>query len=139
MSAATQPHTDERIARLRLQRVMHDFGALLAVTAIDDHSFKVSTPFSFGNGDMYPIVFESHGTRWRITDRGGTIANLTRTHGELTHAHIDTITAIAQSSGFTISQAHAITADFDDLPTPRDIADLIQLETRISDLLRTTP
>jgi hypothetical protein len=137
MYTADQPRVDERITCLRLQRVLHDFGELLAVTAIDNHSFWVSTPFSFANGDMFPIVVESRGTGWRITDRGGTIANLTRAHIELTDAHTDMITAIAQSSGFTISDSHVIAADFDDLPTPRDLADLIQVEARVGVLLHT--
>jgi Domain of unknown function DUF1828 len=139
MSAATQPHTDERITRLRVQRVLHDFGALLTVTAIDNHSFKVSTPFSFTNGDMYPIMIETRQTGWRITDRGVTIASLARGHRKITDHHIDTIAAIAHAAGFTLSRSHDISADYDHLPTPPNIADFIQVETHISNLLRTTP
>ena len=131
MSAAAHP--DERITRLRLQRVLHDFGALLAVTASDDESFKVSTPFSFTNGDMFPIVFETRETGWRITDRGGTIENLTRGQGQLTDRQIDAIETIAHARDFTLSKSHHISAECDDLPTPRRIADLIAIEARISD------
>ena len=137
MPTTTRPSTDERITRLRLQRVMHDFGEALIVTAIDDHSFRVSTPFSFANGDMFPIVVENRGIGWRLTDQGGTIASLARAHGELGDTHIDVMKELAQSSGFTISDSHHITADFDDLPTPHDIADLIQVETRIGGLFPT--
>jgi hypothetical protein len=99
MSATAQTHSDRWIARLRLQRVLHDFGETLAVTAIDDHSFRVSTPFSFANGDTLPIVVETRGTGWRITDRGATIANLTQGHFELADPDIDLIETIADATG----------------------------------------
>jgi Domain of unknown function DUF1828 len=127
-----------RVTSLRIQRVLHDFSALLAVTTLDDHSFRVSTPFSFANGDMFPIVLESHGTGWRITDRGGTIANLTQGHIELAQGDIDLIETIAYASGYTLSGSRHISADFDDLPSPRDIASLIQLEACISALASAT-
>ena len=121
-----------RVTCLRLRRVLHDFSGLLAVTTLDDRSFRVSTPFSFANGDMFPIVLESRGTGWRITDRGGTIANLTRGHVELAQGDVDLIETIAYASGYTLSGSRHISADFDDLPSPRDIASLIQLEACIS-------
>jgi hypothetical protein len=127
-----------RITRLRLQRVLHDFSELLAVTTVDDHSFRVSTPFSFANGDMFPIVLESRGTGWRITDRGGTIANLTRGHVRLAHADIGLIETMAHASGYTLSGSRHLSADIDDLPSPRDIASLIQLEAGISALASAT-
>jgi hypothetical protein len=127
-----------RVTCLRLQRVLHDFGALLAVTTLDDHSFRVSTPFSFANGDMFPIVLERRGTGWRITDRGGTIANLTRGHVELAQGDLDLIEAIASANGYTLSGSRHISADFDDLPSPRDLASLIQLEACISALVSGT-
>ncbi len=123
-----------RITSLRLQRVLHDFGALLAVTAIDDESFRVATPFSFANGDMFPIVIETRGTGWRLTDRGDTVATLTGGQVELAQRHLDLIKAIAEASGFTLSGSHHISADFDDLPSPQDIANLIALQARISAL-----
>jgi hypothetical protein len=139
MSATAQTHSDRWIARLRLQRVLHDFGETLAVTAIDDHSFRVSTPFSFANGDTLPIVVETRGTGWRITDRGATIANLTQGHFELADPDIDLIETIADANGFMVSASHHISADFDDLPSPRDIANLIQLETLVSALGHALP
>jgi Domain of unknown function DUF1828 len=126
-----------RISCLRLQRVLHDFSAILAVTTLDDHSFQVSTPFSFANGDMFPVVLESRGTGWRLTDRGGTIANLTRGHVELAQRDIDLIETIAHASGYTFSGSRHISADFDELPPPRDIARFIQLEAGISALIPT--
>jgi hypothetical protein len=127
-----------RITCLRLQRVLHDFGAFFAATTLDDDSFRVLTPFSFANGDMFPIVLESHGTSWRLTDRGGTIANLTRGHVELAQGHIDLIETIAEASGYTVSGSRLISADFDDLPAPLDIAHLIQLEAGITALASAT-
>jgi hypothetical protein len=127
-----------RITCLRLQRVLHDFGALFAATTLDDDSFRVSTPFSFANGDMFPIVLESHGTGWRLTDRGGTVASLTRGHVELAQGDIDLIETIADASGYTVSGSRHISADFDDLPAPLDIAGLIQLEASISALVSAT-
>ena len=126
------------VTGLRIRRVLHDFGALLAVTTLDDDSFRVSTPFSFANGDMFPIVLESRGTGWRLTDRGGTIANLTRGHVELAQGDIDLIETIASVSGYTLSGSRHISADFDDLPSPRDLARFIQLEAGISALIPTS-
>jgi Domain of unknown function DUF1828 len=134
MSAVNQPRVDERIVRLRLQRVMHDFGETLTVTTLDEESFRVSTPFFFTNGDMFPIMIETRETGWRLTDRGGTIANQTRGHAQLTDHQIDLIKAIAHPRDFTLSNSHHISVDLDDLPTPRHIADLIQLQARISEL-----
>jgi Domain of unknown function DUF1828 len=93
--------------------------------------------FAFAKGDTFPIVLQSRGTGRRVTDQDGTIANLARTASELTDAHFDAIKAIAESNGFTISDTHVISADYDDLPTPRDIANLIQAEARVSDLRHT--
>lgn len=133
MSAATPTYTNQRITRLCLQRVLHDFGELLTVTAIDDHSFKVSTPFCFANGDEFPIMIETRETGWRMTDRGGTIANLTRGHVPLTDCQINLIKAIAHTRDFTLSDSHHISADLDKLPS-RDIANLIHVQSRISEL-----
>lgn len=121
----------ERVRLLRLQRVLHDFGESLAVTALDEESFVVSTPFSFANGRMLPIVFGSRAAGWRMTDRGRTIGNLALERVELTDADLETISAIAGSWGFTMSDSCVISADFDDLPTPRDVANLVQAEARI--------
>lgn len=132
MSAAAQPRIDTQITRLRLQRVLHDFAALLDVTAIDDHSFRIASPFSFASGHMFPIMVEARATGWRLTDGGGTIANLTRGHVELAHRDIDLIETIAHMSGFTLSASCHLSANFDDLPSPRDIANLIQLQAGIS-------
>jgi hypothetical protein len=85
-----------------------------------------------------PIVLESHGTGWRLTDCGGTIANLTRGHVELAQGDIDLIETIAEASGYTLSGSRHISADFDDLPAPLDIASLIQLEASISALVSAT-
>ena len=134
MSAATQTYTNQRITRLRLQRVMHDFGETLTVTTLDEESFRVSTPFLFTNGDMFPIMIETRATGWRLTDRGETIATLTRGHGQLTDHQIDLITAITHARDFTLSNSHHISVDLDDLPTPRHIANLIQLQAHISEL-----
>jgi Domain of unknown function DUF1828 len=127
-----------RITCLRLQRVLHDFSGLLAVTMLDDHSFRVPSPFSFANGDMFPIVLESRATGWRITDRGGTIANLTREQPELAQRDIDLIETIAHASGYTFSGSRQISADFDELPPPRQFARFIQLEAGISALVPTS-
>jgi hypothetical protein len=136
MSAIAQTSTDQRITRLCLQRVLHDFGELLEVIPIDDTSFRVSTPFSFDNGDHLPIVVETRGTAWRITDRGDTIAYLTRGHIELTEFHKDLIQAIVRTSGFTLSASNHIRAEFDELPSPVDIAKIIEIEVGIGLLSR---
>src|SRR5437660_43981 len=118
MSAGTQPRTEQRIARLRLQRVLHDFGETLAVAVLDDNSFRVASPFSFVNGEMFPVVVETRGSGWRLTDRGDTIATLTRIHGQLDHRDVDVIVSLAHANGFTVSAAYHLSADFDDLPSP---------------------
>ena len=137
MSVIAKPHADERITRLTLQRLMHDFGELLVVTALDDHSFKVTTPFSFTSGEMFPIVVETRDASWRLTDRGHTIASRAREIGELTDHHVDEIAGIARASGFTFSDSHQIFADYDDLPTPVQLARLIQVEAVVGHLLQT--
>jgi Domain of unknown function DUF1828 len=137
MSAAAPP-IDERITCLRLQRVLRDFGALLSVTALDDGSFHIATPFAFADGDMFPITIERREAGWRITDRGATIARLTRGHVELARSALDVIERIAGARGYALSDAHHISGDFNDLPSPRDLANLIQLEACISALIPVT-
>jgi Domain of unknown function DUF1828 len=135
MSAMAQSHANERITRLTLQRIMHDFGELLAVTALDEHSFKVTTPFTFANGEIFPIVIETHETGWRITDRGNTLASCVRDTAELTEHHINKVTEIVRANGFTLSDSHHIYADYGDLPTPIQLARVIQVEAAIGNLL----
>jgi Domain of unknown function DUF1828 len=137
MSVAAPP-IDERITCLRLQRVLRDFGALLNVTALDDGSFRIATPFAFANGDMFPIAIERREAGWRITDRGATIARLTRGHVELARPALDVIERFVSARGYTLSDSHHISGDFNDLPSPRDLANLIQLEACISALIPVT-
>jgi hypothetical protein len=132
--AVAHRNDDARIIRLRLQRVLHDFGETLTITTIDAGSFKVSTPFAFANGEMFPIVLEVRGAAWRITDRGGTIAHLSRHRRELAMQHIDAIRATVRATSFTISDANVVSADLDGMPSPRDIADFIQIAARIGGL-----
>jgi Domain of unknown function DUF1828 len=134
MSTAAPP-IDERITRLRLQRVLRDFGALLTAAALDDGSFHIATPFAFANGDMFPITIERREAGWRITDRGATIARLTRGQVELARSAFDVIECIANARGYALSGSHHISGDFADLPSPCDLANLIQLEACISALI----
>jgi Domain of unknown function DUF1828 len=136
MSAAAQP-TDKRITGLCLQRVLHDFGALLTVTALDDGSFRIATPFALTNGDMFPVFVERRGAGWRMTDRGATLASLRRGQVELARADLDVIERVTLAAGFTLSDSRHISGDFNDLPSPLDIAKIIQLEAGISALIPT--
>ena len=81
MPTIAQPHADERITRLTLQRIMRDFGELLTVTASDNHSFEITTPFSFTSGQMFPLVIETREPGWRITDRGRIVESGVRESG----------------------------------------------------------
>jgi Domain of unknown function DUF1828 len=137
MSAAAQP-TDKRITDLCLQRVLRDFGALLTVTALDDGSFRIATPFALTNGDMFPFFVESCGAGWRMTDRGATLASLRRGHVELARGDLDVIERVTCATGFTLSDSHHISGDFNDLPSPLDLAKGIQLEACISALIPTS-
>lgn len=136
MPATAQPHVDERITRLTLQRIMRDFGELLAVTALDSHSFEITTPFSFGNGEMFPLVIEIREPGWRITDRGQVVATCARETRELSDQQMREVGEVARASGFTFSASHQIYADYDELPTPVQVARHIQIEAVVDHVLR---
>ena len=99
MPAIAQPHADERITRLTLQRIMRDFGELLAVTALDNRSFEITTPFSFTNGEMFPLVIETREPGWRITDRGRVVTSCAREIGELTERHLSEVAGLVRGAG----------------------------------------
>jgi hypothetical protein len=130
----SERHTrpDERITCLRLQRVLHDFANALQVAATDDGAFLVSSPFRLPNGEMFPIVIEPRPAGWRITDRGDTAAHLDL--AELSAADVEELKTIAESEGLDLSDTLVLSAEFDDLPTPADVANLVQAEARISAL-----
>src|SRR5947209_1244241 len=98
MPAIAQTHADERITRLTVQRIMHDFGALLAVTALDNQSFEIMTPFWFTSGEMFPLVIETRGPGWRITDRGRIVESGVRQSGELTDLQTRDVARVVRAS-----------------------------------------
>jgi Domain of unknown function DUF1828 len=124
--------TDERITCLRLQRVLHDFGNSLHVVAIDDGAFLVSSPFRLPSGEMFPIVIEPQPTGWRLTDRGETAAHLDL--ADLSAADVQQLKLDVQSDGLELSDTLVLSAEFDDLPTPSDLANLVQAQARIGGL-----
>jgi hypothetical protein len=136
MPAIAQPAADERITRLTLQRIMRDFGELLAVTALDNHSFEITTPFSFASGEMFPLVIETREPGWRITDRGRIVGSCAREAGALTDRQTSEVARVVRASGFTFSESHQIYADYDELPTPVQLARHIQVEAVVDHLLR---
>ncbi len=135
MSAIAQPHADERITRLTLQRIMRDFGELLSVNVLDSHAFEITTPFSFTSGEMFPLVIETREPGWRITDRGHIVTSCARETGELTDQHISEVARVVRASGFSFSESHQIYADYDELPTPVQLARHIQVEAVVDHLL----
>ena len=130
----SERHTtaDERITCLRLQRVLHDFANTLQVAATDDGAFLVSSPFRLPNGKMFPIVIEPRPAGWRITDRGDTAAHLDL--ADLSAADVEELKTIAESEGLDLSDTLVLSAEFDDLPTPADFANLVQAQARIGAL-----
>ncbi len=127
---------DERITCLRLQRVLHDFANTMQVAAIDDGAFLVSSPFRLPNGKMFPIVIEPRPAGWRLTDRGDTAAHLDL--ADLSAADVEQVKTIAESEGLDLSDTLVLGAEFDDLPTPADLANLVQAQSRIGALRRQT-
>lgn len=136
MSAIARPHADARITRLTLQRIMRDFGEVLTVIVLDDHAFQVTTPFSFASGEMFPLVFETRDAGWRITDRGHIVESRAREVGELSDHQLNEIAEIVRSSGVRFSESHQIYADYDELPTPAELAHHIQVEAVVGHLLQ---
>jgi hypothetical protein len=130
------PTSDERITCLRLQRVLHDFGNALQVAVIDDGAFLVSSPFRLPNGMMFPIVIEPRPTGWRLTDRGDTAAHLGL--ADPSAADVEELKSIAESEGLDLSDTLVLSAEFDDLPTPTDLANLVQAQSRIGALRHQT-
>jgi hypothetical protein len=130
----SEQHTtpDERITCLRLQRVLHDFGNTLQVAATEDGAFLVSSPFQLPNGKMFPIVIEPRPAGWRLTDRGDTAAHLDL--ADLSAANVEQLKTIADSEGLDLSDTLVLSAEFADLPTPADIASLVQAQARIGAL-----
>jgi hypothetical protein len=115
---------------------MRDFSELLTITALDNHSFEITTPFSFTSGEMFPLVIETREPGWRITDRGHIVESCARAAGELSDQQVREVARVVRASGFTFSESHQIYADYDELPTPVDVARHIQVEAVVGHLLR---
>jgi hypothetical protein len=127
-----QPTVDERITCLLLQRILHDFANSMHVAAIPDGAFLVSSPFRLPTGEMFPIVIEPRPTGWRLTDRGATAAHIDLT--DLTATDVEQLKMDVESEGLELSDTLVLSADFDDLPTPSDLANLVQAQARIGAL-----
>ena len=114
---------------------MRDFGELLTVTALDNHSFEITTPFSFTSGEMFPLVIETREPGWRITDRGRIVESGVRESGELSDQQMREVARVVRASALTFSESHQIYADYDELPTPSQLARHIQIEAVVGHLL----
>ena len=128
----SRPTPHERITCLLLQRILHDFANSLQVAATADGAFLVSSPFRLPSGEMFPIVIEPRATGWRLTDRGATAAHLDLV--ELSAADVEQLKAHVESEGFELSDTLVLSADFDGLPTPSDLANLVQAQACIGAL-----
>lgn len=59
----------ERSLRQRLALQFH-------LEPLGDGRVAILSPFTFDDGDRFPIVLERIGDRWRLTDEGGTVMHL---------------------------------------------------------------
>lgn len=122
-----------------IRAALHDFCGMLDVTELDAHTFVISTPFTFGDGDAYPLIVEKRDDNWRLTDRGGAAAHLFFDDLPMTEARASQIARIGEARGFFVSDGLALSSDLDGPPTAFDIADLIEAVGRvgvIADLAR---
>lgn len=58
------------------QRLVGSLPAQFEFEPLGGGRFAVLTPFTFDDGDRFPIVLERHGDGWRISDEGGTALHL---------------------------------------------------------------
>jgi hypothetical protein len=132
-----RPTPHERITCLLLQRVLHDFANSLQVAATADGAFLVSSPFRLPSGEMYPILIEPSPTGWRLTDRGATAAHIDLT--EFSAADVEELRMHVESEGLELSDTLVLSAEFDDLPKPSDLANLVQAQACIGALPHQAP
>lgn len=102
------------------------------VERMTDGAYSVSTPFTYPDGDAYPLVVERLRGGWRLSDRGFAIGHLGYDELELTATRLRQLDRFASENGYAFHEDRGVEITLDARPTPEDLADFIELVARIS-------
>lgn len=93
----------------------------------------VSTPFTFGDGDSYPVLIAERPPGWILTDRGLTVAHLQFAELEMTEPRIRQVESFAEAHGCSLANG-VMTMHLDDPPDVDDLVAFVDLISRVSGL-----
>ena len=118
----------------RLEQVLrHRLAFAFSLEPLTGDRLALLTPFTFGDGDRFPIVIERNGSGWRLTDDGRSAAQLLRVGPAVSDdARSRLLDGVARQHDLKLS-GWALTKSVEDPPTADDVLGFIHAVVQVAE------